>query len=549
MCLALALALTGCGGRTYYEALRELIGAGGAPSSGGAVERADVDYADMDPESWSAEEFRGLIARFDSLTDKGGTDAEFESAELALKDGLYGLYTASALLDNAAYADTADTELSDRANEAWKLYLDAYDAFMLAHRRLAESENADLLRTCFGDDHIAYFRSYEPSRDEENALSDEETALISRYYALAGDTEANAREIGDIFVRLVELRNTQARLAGYASYAELSYGSMYARTYSPEDARGVWQGAREHFAPLVWEATGRVLPSAAALEEDAGLDCSEESVLKALGTMAEKLSPELKAAYDYMVKYHLYDIGDAPGKAQIGYTAFLYAYNEPYLFNAPSGTFYDFADTAHEFGHFTSFFYEPPELIFGLADNDLSELQSQGMAVAMSFLFDDLFGARRGDTMRDCVLLELALSVVDGAMYDEFQQRVFAEEELTPERVDRIFSEVYLSYGYEPYEGYEREWMGVAHNFDTPFYYISYAVSALGALELWERCEEDFDAGLQDYLAVLSMDPELWYYTDALEKAGLSDIFDGSTYENIAGALAGSLGADDAPAA
>ncbi|MGM9521987.1 MAG: hypothetical protein ACI3VB_05855, partial [Oscillospiraceae bacterium] len=145
-------------------------------------------------------------------------------------------------------------------------------------------------------------------------------------------------------------------------------------------------------------------------------------------------------------------------------------------------------------------------------------------------------------TMRDDLLLNMIFSIVDGALYDEFQQRVYSEPELTAERVDEIFLELYQEYGYSLYDGCENEWKNISHNFEYPFYYISYAVSAIGALEIYDQCCEDWDAGLGRYLTAAAMDTEVYYYSEALEEAGFADIFDISTYADVANSLSLSLG-------
>ena len=78
------------------------------------------------------------------------------------------------------------------------------------------------------------------------------------------------------------------------------------------------------------------------------------------------------------------------------------------------------------------------------------------------------------------------------------------------------------------------DWVWVSHNFDNPFYYISYAASALGALELYDLLCADFDAAADKYLEICGMDTEYYYYTDALEEAGLHSVFDESAYAEIA---------------
>lgn len=90
-------------------------------------------------------------------------------------------------------------------------------------------------------------------------------------------------------------------------------------------------------------------------------------------------------------------------------------------------------------------------------------------------------------------------------MYDEFQQRVYLEPELSEERLLDIFREVYESYGFEIYDGYEYEWADVIHNFQQPLYYISYAVSAIPALELYVQLVESPNEAMDTYLRVAGM--------------------------------------------
>ena len=73
-----------------------------------------------------------------------------------------------------------------------------------------------------------------------------------------------------------------------------------------------------------------------------------------------------------------------------------------------------------------------------MPDYDLSELQSQGMEVMFLQFYDDLFGTS-AQVLRGEPLLNLVYSVVTGAMYDEFQQRVYLEPELSEERLLDIF--------------------------------------------------------------------------------------------------------------
>ena len=120
--------------------------------------------------------------------------------------------------------------------------------------------------------------------------------------------------------------------------------------------------------------------------------------------------------------------------------------------------------------------------------------------------YEQIFGEKYAQTVRAGTLLNLIYSVVDGAMYDEFQSRVYAEKNLTAARVQEIFADVYEKYGYQEYDGFQQEWMDQIHNFEQPMYYISYAASALPALELFARQQADPGEAMDTYLRVASMD-------------------------------------------
>lgn len=564
LAVALMLELSSCGG-SFYEALEDTIretGAETGPDAGQAgddhfegrfrddVWRADVDYGDMAYESCDPADFTPYADAIRALAKEGGETEDFNEADDAAFDRLTYIYTLYILKSNEYYADSANDTLAQESARAAEVYYEAQDEYMLAMKALASSENRELMGEYYNDATIDYFAGYEPYTEAEDEATSRETELTQRYYALIAETEPDYEAIGQVFVELVELRRQMADMAGYDSFADYAYEAYYMKDYSPEDARAVWQGAREHFAPLVWSKAGEITERAGELALDESFECNTRTVLEALEKGARALDGEVYAAFKYLKEYHLYDLNMSSKKADEGFTTYLPYYCEPFIFNAASNTFYDFSDTFHEFGHFVNYFYEGSSLLFSMPDNDLSELHAQGMNVVMTYLYGEMFDPERADVIRDTVLLELALSVVDGALYDEFQQKVYAEPDLTPEKVNEIYAGLYEAYGYEPYEGYEREWMDVVHNFTSPFYYISYAVSALGALEINELCREDFEAGRDKYLDILAMDPEVWYYSEALEEAGLSGIFDIDAYAAMADALAGALDSEpEIPAA
>lgn len=498
------------------------------------VWRGDVHASELVYEPYDPAWFDEYTAAIYDIAENGATAEEFSDADYYLYDEIYYVYMMLQLADLAWCRDPADAELSADYAYAQEVFFELYDEYWLAMSALAKSEYAYLLEEVYHESYVEYFAMYEES-GEENQLLLRESELINEYYVLMSEENVDRDGVTRVYIELIELRAQIAELYGYENYADYAYSSVYYRDYFPEDSQKLYAGVKEHFVPLVqsygdkvWEGVDRILAS--------DMDTSSEAVLAALGNVLPLISPQLNEAYEYMREYELYDIEYDSDKVEMGFTTTLYYLNQPYIFNSAYDEFYDYIDMIHEFGHFANAYYTMGDLLFGMADMDLSELQSQGLEMLFTPFYDRIFG-EYADEAEDYVLLRMVYSVIDGAMYDEFQQRVYAEEDITAEKLNEIFSELYLAYGYEPYPGYETEWMDVVHNFEQPFYYISYCVSALGALEIYEQMQADWTQAVDTYLKVCAMDTEYYYFSEALEETGLGDAFDPASYGKVAASL------------
>lgn len=85
-------------------------------------------------------------------------------------------------------------------------------------------------------------------------------------------------------------------------------------------------------------------------------------------------------------------------------------------------------------------------------------------------------------------------SLIMGCMEDEFQQRIYERAEpWTPQELHDLYSQLQQEYGIDAlYLVFEGEWVTIRHTFESPFYYISYAVSQVPALCLWQESLTDY---------------------------------------------------------
>lgn len=486
--------------------------------------RTPVALQDMQCPEITREDFDALLDAIRDAAEKN-SGAAFHSACYEVQQAIQWIETAYVIASNKNAADPMDDAIAEQMQELERFNTEASNLYYGVLHEISCGENAQILRREFESEMIAYIEGFDLTQaDQLSKLETEKTELIVRYEQLISEDEPAYDEIAELYVQLVGICQQETELVDYPSYAAYMYDAQYLRDYTPEDAQKIWTIAKENFAPLLHKYIYRVLKASDKAEERFAFDGSDTAVLQALRHGAHKMSPEIRDACDYLLQYGLYDIAYSEKKLNQGYTVWMSAYEVPFIFNCPGGYYYDFSDMFHEFGHFTAAFYSEAGSDFDLEDLDLNELQSQGMEVMYFQFYDEIFGEENAAAFRAETLCNLINSVVEGALHDEFQQKVFAEEHLTAERATQLFLQTCKEYGIVYYPGLENAWMNVIHNFETPFYYISYAVSALPALELFVRQQEEPAEAMDQYLRICAMNSTEYYLSDALRMTGLANM-------------------------
>ena len=484
--------------------------------------RDERSFDEMQLGEITCEDFAPYCEAITKAAEKNSREA-FHRACYDAEQMLIKIDTAASLSELESDADALDDALAARASRQTQAYYDAADLYDQTLYAVSQGEHSKLLSREFETWQVEIFKSYDQEASQESlSLGAQESELVRQYGALSAQETLDADAAADVYLELVKVRAKMAELAGASSYADYAYSAYYSRDYTPQDAQKIWQTAKEDFAPLLTKYSDALSQAIADRGLSGASDITEQDVLGALSYGASRMSPEVSSAADYLIEHGLYDISYSDRKLPTGYTSYLYTFVVPFIFNCPYGSYADYTDMFHEFGHWLSGYYHGSNALYGIIDYDLSELQSQGMEVMFLQFYDELFEGD-ADLLRARTIMNLVYSVVTGAMYDEFQQKVYMEPDLTKDRLLGIFREVYESYGFETYDGYEYEWTEVIHNFQQPLYYISYAVSAIPALELYVRSTQSPNDAMDTYLRVASMSDEDYFLTDALRETGLTN--------------------------
>ena len=534
---------------------------------------ADMDYRRYDPD-W-------FYDQTDRLAALGAQDDP--QAVMDLYDRLYRELDRIDTLSAIAYirycADVTDEYWSGESIYAAALLTEAADALSGACHAVMEGPCAEAFSAHVGADAADAFAEYVPMTVRETELTRREAELVDQYNAVMNDADAVTYSYlgrtwtwdmvagfpgaslasrdhdgylevyyglqkglndlaGPIFTQLVSIRAELARLQGFQSYADLAYEQIYGRDYGAEEAQLLCDGAKElgrtfyqtlRYSDL-WYQYGSVRPV-----------MDGQALLDTLGRYVGRIDPSLSEAWQFMCAHGLYDIAGGEDRFPGSFTSPLNAYDSAFIYSQLSGDCRDLGTLAHEFGHFAYDRLHPDEGPLAGADSfDLLEIHSTGLETLLTAYYDEIY-TEGSDIARFLALGDLMQAVLEGCVYDEFQRRIYAQPDMTLEEMNRLFASIRAEYGMDVPRDEDYSWMYVSHNFESPLYYISYAVSALAVIQIWDLAREDWQAGVDAWKQVMDADARSEGYMTVLPACGLRLFTEPGAVEDICRPLLGEL--------
>ena len=473
-----------------------------------------IDYKDMPYSPVSDEEMKRLARETDYVT----------SDEEALQ--LYRLLTAEynkqvtmdvmGSLRHAA--DIASEEKSREVQENSRNLIEVWDTFCMAVGNLLSGPCWRLVAAEMPSLDWAYaFQTYEPYTDDEKASISKEDELVQKYYVACSTDftveyegekwnvsrlseeltteddryweiyDALCREensvLGPIYLDLVALRAQMAVEKGYKSYTDYTYWEIHGREYDKEEIRTAREEAREYLVPIFNDLYDYLEENQDQWEASLSKETGE--LLSDISTGMRSFDSEVYEAFQYMVAHHLYDCDMAPEKQQHAYTTLLPMYGDPFIYAKMAGDSSDYSTLIHEFGHFNVMYHDAKEYCFQQTSLDVDEVCSLGMETMMLPYAWDICGDA-GEYMYIKAIYNLLENVLDGFAVEEFEQKVYENPGMTLDEMNALMGKIYYEYGFTSDDEPNYTWVEITHNFENPHYYVSYAVSALGALEIWK---------------------------------------------------------------
>ena len=488
-------------------------------------------FSDIEYERPDAQSLCDRFADLQKLVGDGATaDEALEAYRPIHKDYLY-FDTMSTYAHIRYNLDLNDTYFDEEYNWCKARGPEVKQAQEKCYITMAKSDIREELEAddIFGEDFFDFYDENEIySNDRVVELMQQESELESQYMALQSDMTITwkGRErlmdelvptlnyddylaawrlyydkynplCADLYIQLVNIRKEIAAELDYDSYGHFAYDYTYQRDYLPEDVAVYCDAIAEEMSDLLLPAINY---------SAAGVSKTMDECFALFTDTVERIGGAVQMCYDVMQEYDLYDASISTSKMPGSFMTYLNSYELPFLYISPNGTLNDFLTVSHEFGHFVDGYIR----CGGSASIDCAEIYSQGL----EFLIletADLKHAQKTELLTS-QFADSVMVFLGQACYAEFEHRVFAEENLTAERLNEIYMEASEKFGLSLlYMGAEDllapSWIDIQHFFIAPYYVISYCVSNDAALQIYQAEQKD-GSGLELYYRLLNLPRE-----------------------------------------
>lgn len=487
----------------------------------------------------TTEEVDAAMALLDSMVDASinaetveEVDALYDEFEIAF----YHIAQQMTLASIIYYCDMDDPASSERHKNTTDMFYDLQDKYMTSCRTMyLESKFSAELFEGWSEEELKQLEEYDPALTElKKEIKDLEMQYDALEYGWGNNGEKVTDQVTEIYIQMVTKNNELARYYGYDNYYDYATANVYGRDYTADDLASF----REYVIKYIVPNRGAVSDAAdnisslkdwrqKAVREftqgkfDAG---KTNYLLNYLDSLEGAMGEGMRHMFENK-NCVFSNIGTSHPTA---FQTYLYEDEKPFCLFGSSGQ--SATTMVHEIGHYYAAYSNAD-----IDNYDLCETHSQGneflfVKYCEGSLDKEVYRAIKSSQLGDTYTTILASTVIDA-----FEQRVYSldsVEGMTSADFDQIMTEVCEPFGnVSSITDFTVYWRLVAVS--NPVYYISYAVSAVAALEICALAEEDYASALTAYNALVEgIKPEDGFL-GALEKAGLTSPFEEQTYIDI----------------
>ena len=510
---------------------------------------------------FTAEDEAKINAKYDEVLAMIEAAPKYDAA-------LHGYAETGALADEYATVDEAHTELYDLIEYAISqrqlaqvaYYCDMYNteleetySYMMDYHTEVVAKFYTLSRPFYDSCYRDYF--YHGMTEEEikaylfdsDAVSNPEyTALKDRNNAIEIEfLDMTNPEVGDrlpiLYAEFVENNNKMAKILGYDNYLEYAYENVYERDYTYVDVANLSEYVKTYLSPAFNSIYGKWSTISGYTEDDiktyytyiqdpffASLK-GNSSVNDYIDLFTFTSNPDKNISFSDEFNKLMGEGNMFRGNYEGAFVNKIYSVNLPIAY---FGKGYDSCFTVvHEFGHYMNEIYNSDMDDEFEQSYDLLEMHSQGNEILYLYYIEnnDEMSEKAHELVRTYSLVNMLYSIMAGMTIDSFEQAVYlnkyegtnadvimADGKITYDEYDLLYTGICTNYGVaSAIDGYWRNGMTIT----SPCYYVSYSVSSISVLQLYEMANTDgFDAAKDAYL-------KLFTYMDEDDEMTIEEIF------------------------
>lgn len=554
LCLAMLLAFTACGEVARPKETDETTTASVPETSAGSTEPATTAPIELPPvevelvvndaqltyemTDGDFEEFYDLLSRSEELTLVSEDWDAVDQLTTELDDKYAYLEAQHSIAMILYYCDLENEEAS-------QLYLDVTEQVTQAN-----NDYLEMLRRVYQSDAPTKDKLFEDWSEQELAMllayTDEIMKLQQRNseievaYQDTQNSDTMYDDMVPLYLELVQNNNRIAQIYGFDHYYTYAYQMGYERDYGPEEVAamrgyaseylpGVLEGALEDFSTSMenlGQASYQKLYSFLFESYENGF---EDSITGYLGTLPQQAREDMLDMFDGNIL-----MLDGVDTAMEGAFTAAIGEDRSVCFFGPG---YSSPMTIiHEVGHY----YGSKHVYLNDLPLDLAETQSQGNEwLFLSYMKDDMRTTLYNTTVGYKTFSDLAMILLCVAI-DEFEERVYTHPDvasLTGDDLDAIMEEVCENYGGIDFlnnnvTDVQEYWRMVV--VEQPVYYISYAVSAIAAMNIYTIAQEDYTEAARIYCSLIEEADVDQGFLANIKNAGLDGPFDEEVYLALA---------------
>ncbi len=496
-------------------------------------------YPNLPPYELTQEDidlFYTLLSECETLSLAGEDMAAIEASSDTLDEQYEYLNTQCSIAMIYYYANQKDEVIVTQYLDCVEICTDANDAYIQMVRRVYESDTPakELLFEDWTEEDIAQLLAYD-SRVAELQKRNEE--IETEYES----TSSDAAKI-ELYIELIQNNNEIARIYGYDNYYTYASEQIYDRDYSAEDLQLMRQYAKAYLGPNLknaYDAFYNKFYALSALEQSYALSflnnnynaSSKDYVSIYLDTMPENLRNHTQHMLESDSLFMTEDSAhDGAFTTTIGERSFCYF-----------GPGYASCNTVvHEAGHY----YASRYMDLGSIPLDLAEVHSQGNEMLFITSMNGILPEKRYEAIVNYQLFNNLWIMLVGLMVDEFEQQVYSVDvsNFTASDFNNIMNQITAQYGTDAQSSkyltdMNSYWRQVVVR--SPVYYVSYAVSAIAAVDLYTVAQTDYAAAVEIYTNLCENASEELGFLGNITAAGLSGPFQEEFYIAFAALFAG----------